>query len=343
VYLAHRLLRITALSVVLVLLGFLSVGAALQLSHRGAGTWLSAALIFLGTPWVALAMAGFAPAKQSSLQPFSARWLGIGFAFGLVNFFAWVVPTQALMQALVPKEMFDAFQSTAIFDGLPHWEIALLSAGVVIAAPVCEEFFFRGVLQRGLQVNRGATLAIPVAAVVFSAFHFDPVGFPARVQLGLVFGMLAWRSQSLWAGIGAHAANNLVSVVGFVAGGKSASDDHLEWWAGLAFFAVGNVLLVAIGRWWWRQPAVAADTLSEQPPQSFSAASWPFFAALLVGGSVIAAVDWRGIRLNWVDIAYPAKASGLLDLRNEARHGSVSIDQYRRQRKAVSESQSTNR
>ena len=37
-----------------------------------------------------------------------------------------------------------------------------------------------------------------VTAVIFSAFHFDPVGFVARVEFGVLFGALRLYTGSLW-------------------------------------------------------------------------------------------------------------------------------------------------
>ena len=56
-----------------------------------------------------------------------------------------------------------------------------------------------------------ARAGLVTTAFVFSAFHLDPVGFLARFELGLLFGLFFFRTGSLWPGIAAHAANNLVS------------------------------------------------------------------------------------------------------------------------------------
>lgn len=87
----------------------------------------------------------------------------------------------------------------------------LFAAGVVVAA-VCEEVLFRGLIQRLLARHGGWLRAAVLSGALFSAFHLDPVGFPARWLLGTYLGILVWRSGSLYPAVFAHAANNLVAL-----------------------------------------------------------------------------------------------------------------------------------
>lgn len=87
----------------------------------------------------------------------------------------------------------------------------LFAAGVLVAA-VCEEVLFRGLIQRLLARHGGWLRAVVVSGALFSAFHLDPVGFPARWLLGAYLGILVWRSGSLYPAVFAHAANNLVAL-----------------------------------------------------------------------------------------------------------------------------------
>ncbi len=78
-----------------------------------------------------------------------------------------------------------------------------------------EEVFFRGVTQRMIgetPILRGAG-AVWVAAIIFSAAHFQFFGFIPRMLLGLFFGYLLLTTGSLWPGIFAHALNNSLVVL----------------------------------------------------------------------------------------------------------------------------------
>lgn len=83
----------------------------------------------------------------------------------------------------------------------------------VVIPPFCEEVFFRGVLFRGLLKRFGPVISIGGTAVVFAAFHAMDVQKVLMVFVGAYFGTLVYLTGSLWAGILAHAANNLAVIV----------------------------------------------------------------------------------------------------------------------------------
>ena len=100
------------------------------------------------------------------------------------------------------------------FTSVGQLIIAILLIGVLTG--VGEEFIFRGTIQR-LMIERNTNIhvAIWVTAFIFSAIHFQPLGFVPRMMLGAYFGyLLAW-SGSLWLPILAHALNNSIAVVAY--------------------------------------------------------------------------------------------------------------------------------
>ncbi len=79
----------------------------------------------------------------------------------------------------------------------------------------CEEVFFRGATQQMIgevPVLRGGS-AVWIAAIIFSAAHFQFFGFIPRMMLGVFFGYLLLSTGSLWPGIFAHALNNSLVVL----------------------------------------------------------------------------------------------------------------------------------
>lgn len=92
----------------------------------------------------------------------------------------------------------------------------LLFAIVIIAVlpAIGEEIVFRGLIQNELyRGTRNIHVAIWVAAIMFSAIHFQFFGFVPRLLLGALFGYLYYWSGNLWLAILAHFVNNGVSVV----------------------------------------------------------------------------------------------------------------------------------
>jgi membrane protease YdiL (CAAX protease family) len=85
---------------------------------------------------------------------------------------------------------------------------------IAVLPAVCEEVFFRGVLQRILiHATRSPWAGIIITAILFSALHMQFQGFLPRMFLGMVLGALYWYSGSLWTSILAHFVNNAVQVI----------------------------------------------------------------------------------------------------------------------------------
>lgn len=99
----------------------------------------------------------------------------------------------------------------------PEYLYLILST-VIIAAPLIEEFLFRGCLQNWLKRRFGFKIALPIAAIIFATFHMSasqgagnlPL-FASLCVLGMFLGFLYERQGSLFAPIGLHIAFNTLS------------------------------------------------------------------------------------------------------------------------------------
>jgi membrane protease YdiL (CAAX protease family) len=88
--------------------------------------------------------------------------------------------------------------------------VAMLGLGVVVAAPVCEETFFRGFVFGGLRASLGFWPAAFVSGFFFSMAHFQ---LGLVVPFGVIGIILAWvynRSSSLVPNMGIHFLFNLM-------------------------------------------------------------------------------------------------------------------------------------
>jgi membrane protease YdiL (CAAX protease family) len=92
--------------------------------------------------------------------------------------------------------------------------VVLLVVIVGVLAPIFEEIFFRGLVQRAV-LKRGLppVAAIGITAVAFGATHFELLQLPGLVLAGALFGFLAHRSGRLGPAIAAHMGFNMVTVV----------------------------------------------------------------------------------------------------------------------------------
>jgi membrane protease YdiL (CAAX protease family) len=94
--------------------------------------------------------------------------------------------------------------------------VVVLTLLVVVGAPVVEELFFRGLLQRSLHRRLGPVWAVALSALAFGLAHQELLQLPALVAFGIVLGVLAQRSGRLGPGIFAHIAFNAVTVFSLV-------------------------------------------------------------------------------------------------------------------------------
>ena len=93
---------------------------------------------------------------------------------------------------------------------LPIWQVLLVFA---VAPALCEELAFRGFILNGFSRTSRRALAIGLSAVAFGLFHKIPQQVLNATLLGLVLGLLAVRSRSLFPAIVFHFVNNALGVV----------------------------------------------------------------------------------------------------------------------------------
>lgn len=113
----------------------------------------------------------------------------------------------------------------------------------VVAAPLCEEVLFRGLLLRSIELS-GRRKAVWLSAVAFAAWHLMPMAMPYYTLFGAVFGALYLR-RGLACSIAAHAAFNgmlVVVAVGQAFGpGVTVSGDGLVVAAPPGWHATGGL------------------------------------------------------------------------------------------------------
>jgi uncharacterized protein len=174
------------------------------------GLWIG----MLGVPVVASKLKGHGPVRDYGLR--SEGWdAPLGFAAGLL--------TQLLLIPLLYGPIFwlTDLDSSDLEDparGLTDRAtdslgITMLILIVGIGAPIVEEIFYRGLLQRSLERRFGVWPGILGSALLFGASHFQLLQLPALVLFGIVLGLLAQRTGRLAAPIAAHIVFNMTTVL----------------------------------------------------------------------------------------------------------------------------------
>lgn len=92
---------------------------------------------------------------------------------------------------------------------------ALFVASLIVMAllaPLVEEVVFRGLLYGWVAGRWGTGAAWIASSILFAAAHVDPAHAILVFPLGLWFGWLRRRTDSLWPSLVAHAVNNGIAV-----------------------------------------------------------------------------------------------------------------------------------
>jgi sodium transport system permease protein len=102
------------------------------------------------------------------------------------------------------------FLKTMLGPTQPAW---LLLLAVALIPAVCEEFLFRGFVLSAFDRPGRSHVAVLLSAVAFGAVHMIPHQVFYATLLGLVLGLLAIRTGSIWPGLTFHAVFNGIAVL----------------------------------------------------------------------------------------------------------------------------------
>ena len=128
----------------------------------------------------------------------------------------------------------------------PAWLVLL---AIAITPAVCEEFLFRGYVLSAFNRPGRNTIAVVISAVAFGAVHIIPQQVFYATLLGLVLGLLAIRTRSIWPGLLFHLTFNAISVIQErMSVGAGDSGLHYGWPVLVPAALVALALLVKLGR-----------------------------------------------------------------------------------------------
>jgi len=140
------------------------------------------------------------------------RDIGIGLVAGIAAQLV-ILPLLYLPIRLLGDDL-DVSESARELTGLGSGAgLALLAVCIVVGAPLVEELFFRGLLQRTIDRRYGPTWAVAGSSVLFGVTHFQLLLLPGLIVFGIILGVLAQRRGRLGASIIAHMAFNAVTVI----------------------------------------------------------------------------------------------------------------------------------
>ena len=157
------------------------------------------AFFVIGLGAVAVAVAPLGKAALPALGFRSANWKYA--VFGALGTLALSVAVSQI--GIEPKGM---KQVMDVVRGPRQLVLSLLLLAVL--APLVEELVFRGLLYGWVAGRWGSLPALVVSSLAFAAAHFEPAHIVLVLPLGLLFGWLRRRTDSLLPSLCAHIFNN---------------------------------------------------------------------------------------------------------------------------------------
>lgn len=184
-------------------IGVLAASLVALWSVYAAGIWLASSQLGSGSVVTDLGI---------SFRPVDLAGVPIGVAAQLVLVPAVYLPLRAIWSDTFTR---DRLEETArdLVDRADGGLVVVLFVLVVVGAPVMEEAFFRGMLQRPLLATIPSWSAVGAVAAVFAAVHFRPLEFAGLFAFGVVLGVCAWRTGRLAMPVLAHVAFNATGLI----------------------------------------------------------------------------------------------------------------------------------
>jgi uncharacterized protein len=172
----------------------------------------------LGAPLLASALKGNGAVRDfglrvKGLDPLLGAGVGIGTQFVLVPLLYW--PIYSIFDVSV-EELEEPARGLTDRATDPVGVILLVLI-VGIGAPIVEEIFYRGLLQRSISHRFGVWPGIVGSGLIFGISHFQMLQLPALVVLGVVLAYVTERTGRLGPAIFSHVAFNMITVIYLVA------------------------------------------------------------------------------------------------------------------------------
>lgn len=83
---------------------------------------------------------------------------------------------------------------------------------IAILPGLCEELMFRATIMKAYE-KIGMKKAILISAVLFALFHFTLINFIGPLVLGIIFGIMVYKTNSIYSSMIAHSINNSIALV----------------------------------------------------------------------------------------------------------------------------------
>jgi len=134
----------------------------------------------------------------------------------------------------------------------------------VIAAPILEEFIFRGIILDGLLKRYSPLKSIIFSSILFGIIHLNPWQFVSAFSFGIIAGWVYYKTANLTLPILMHFATNLFSIIA----GHFSDDPMLqnqtiiEYYGGIFYFiiiilgalTIASISIIMLNKYFSKKP-----------------------------------------------------------------------------------------
>ncbi|MBT3221827.1 MAG: CPBP family intramembrane metalloprotease [Proteobacteria bacterium] len=131
-----------------------------------------------------------------------------------------------LMTAIYPVSPFTAALSQKILMTMSSpWNLVAMSFG----PGLCEELLFRGAVLGLLRRSGRVVMPIVIQAAIFSLAHVHFFRLAPTFAIGLILGVIVWRTKSIWPAVVVHTLHNALQL-GLLWYGPGEADLPMSWY-----------------------------------------------------------------------------------------------------------------
>ena len=141
----------------------------------------------------------------------------------------------------IPKPYVNTITEVMRADSILEFTGVVFASALVPA--VAEELLFRGVVQPALVKRIGPTLGIVLTSLLFAFYHLNPWTFLSLFVVGTLFGFLAYKTGTFWAGALAHFGNNLLAIIEL---NRTETVDYATLTEGAPWYILASGAVIAV-------------------------------------------------------------------------------------------------
>ncbi|MCR3954829.1 MAG: CPBP family intramembrane metalloprotease [Gudongella sp.] len=246
---ARSLPTINEVNILFLVLGLvlLIFGSMVQQRDLYIGILITEYILILVPNLVYLKARGYSLRKALGLHPITVRqiiqiFFIMIFAYPMAVFLNYIV--LIMVNSVSPAMPIGVPVPTSLTDYL----IGLLV--IAVTPGICEEVMFRGTMQSAY-TRMGDKQAILISALLFGMFHFNLLNLLGPLFLGIVLGIIRYKTNSLYGSILGHTINNGIALtLGFLLTGFTENIQEITEQAPLVPEGLQLIItLVMLGSW----------------------------------------------------------------------------------------------